>query len=238
MLSVKLHEGGKIHKGIFLCTSTQHSCYVCHKTTESGVIHPHLTLTLPYASVYPHTHSHNPPTTHVCTHTCMHTHTRAHTYMYMCAHTHACTNMQTHAHTHICTHTCRLTIHCMVLDNPRWPPHRSSACVTTKDPIVHVCTNKGWGVFVDKSYCCADCWDGTFLALYRHWVVKWYTQKFIHSWVGGHVEGIGYTQVHTCTLVNKHTPSFICANMHNGALSSHTCTGTDHALLLCGGHLG
>ena len=36
------------------------------------------------------------------------------------------------------------------------------------------------------------------------------------------------------TLVNKHTPSFICTRMHNRALSSYspTCTGVDHALLL------
>ena len=40
------------------------------------------------------------------------------------------------------------------------------------------------------------------------------------------------------TLVNKRTPSFICTNMHNRVLSSHTCTGVDHALLLWGDHLG
>ena len=136
---------GKIHKEVFLCTSTQHSCYVCHKATESGVIHPHLAPTLPYATVYPHTHSHN-PSHHTCTqaHTRMHTHahthvcthlrahTHAHMHMYIYRHTHTCTDMQTRAHTHtcLCTHTCRLTIYCMVLDYPRWSPHRSSAWST------------------------------------------------------------------------------------------------------------
>ena len=31
------------------------------------------------------------------------------------------------------------------------------AFVTTKDSIVHVCANYGWGVFVDKSVCVCMC---------------------------------------------------------------------------------